>query len=169
MKVYQYCTIFQDSEDRYYDVCQDIFAVLPKDGYSITAKELDSYLEGMNNSFRNLPVYEKVLAGKREGKQLYVEKEVEMPIDQVEPWTTELPDDILLFVLKYGLWTKVYYHNEADEEYTHYSVIGFNQTYLLICYSHINWKDGETSHTPHKLLQSLLGKTWFLTKPEEEK
>ena len=76
MKVYQLCSIFQDSEDNYYDVCEDVFAVLPEDGFAITASELDAYLEGKNNFFRDLPVYEKVKADQREGKQLYIEREV---------------------------------------------------------------------------------------------
>ena len=119
----------------------------------ITLEEKDLKLQEPN---RNEPVVEKK-------KKLTLEEQC-----GVSNWKTVLSNRILLFVLKHGLWTKVTYHGETDKEYTHYAVLAFDQTRLLICYGSIHWGSGETDYTPHKVFQSELGKTWFLSNPEEE-
>ena len=76
-----------------------------------------------------------------------------------------LTDKELLQVLKHGIWAKL---TEDDTDWTHYNVLDFDHTRLLVCYSCIDWRTGETWYKPHIVLQDGKDKTWFMEKPKEQ-
>lgn len=78
---------------------------------------------------------------------------------------TILTDEELLQVLKHGVWVKL---PDLDKEYRCYKVLDFNKDELLICYSGIDWGNGETWYRPHAIYQNGKNNTWFFEKPTKE-
>lgn len=71
----------------------------------------------------------------------------------------KLTDAELLSVIKHGIKTKL---KGLDTKLTNYKVLDFSDDELLICFSGIDWRDGATWHTPHRVKISDKNKTWFL-------
>ena len=78
MKVYQWCRIGEDPEGNLYDQCEDVYAELPENGYSITKEELERLLSLLYASWENKdhPLVQKFNQNLEAGKQLYIEREV---------------------------------------------------------------------------------------------